>query len=102
MMTRAMKKRLMFIFALSGLLWLAASGCSNKNIDTAKVRATFQSVPGAKDVVEQACKDIDQSNYVAAVRPLKNIAYTVKLEKDQRLLLDDTIAKLQAKVAHQK
>jgi hypothetical protein len=98
-----MKKRLMLIFATSGLVWLASLGCSNNNIDTAKVRAACQSLTeGAKDVVEQACKDIDQSNYVAAIRPLKNIAYTVKLDKDQRLILNDAIAKAEAKAAKQK
>lgn len=98
-----MKKRLMLLFAMTSLAWLVAAGCSNKNIDTAKVREACQSLTGgAKDSLEQALKAIDQGNFVAAVRPLKNIAYTVKLNKDQRIILEDTIAKVEAKAAKQK
>jgi len=98
-----MKKRLTLIFTLTSLVWLAASGCSNKNIDTAKVRAAFPAISGdAKNILEQALKDIDQSNYVAAVRPLKVLALQVKMDKDQRLILADTIAKAAAKAGPQK
>ncbi len=98
-----MKKRLILLLALTGLAWLAASGCSNKNIDTAKVRAAFQSLSGeGKQYIEEGLKAIEQSNYVAAVRPLKNVAYTVKLDKNQRVILEDTIAKVEAKAAKQK
>ena len=98
-----MKKRLILLFALTGLAWLAAPGCSNKSIDTAKVRAAFQSLSGeGKQYIEEGLKAIEQSNYVAAVRPLKNVAYTVKLDKNQRVILEDTIAKVEAKAAKQK
>jgi hypothetical protein len=98
-----MKKRLMLIFTMTGLAWLAVLGCSNHNIDTAKVRAAFPSISGeAKDDLELALKAIDQSNYVAAVRPLKVLAIRVKLDKNQSLILEDTIAKAEAKAAQQK
>jgi hypothetical protein len=98
-----MKKRLMLIFTMTGLAWLAVLGCSNHNIDTAKVRAAFPSISGeAKDDLELALKAIDQSNYVAAVRPLKVLAIRVKLDKNQSLILEDTIAKTEAKAAQQK
>ena len=88
---------------MASLVWLAVLGCSNNNIDTAKVRDAFQSLTGeAKDDLEQGLKAIDQSNYVAAVRPLKVLAIKVKMDKDHRIILEDTIAKVQAKAANQK
>jgi hypothetical protein len=99
----AMKKRLILICALTGLAWLAVVGCSNNEIDTAKVRAAFSSLSGGpKDTLDQALKAIDQSNYVAADRPLKVMAISVKMDKNQRAILEDTIAKVEAKVAKQK
>jgi hypothetical protein len=100
---RGMKKRLVLVVTVMGLAWLAVSGCSNKNIDTAKVRAAFQSLSGdARQYLDTGLKAIDESNYVAAVRPLKTLAYKVKLDKDQRDILEDTIAKAEAKAAKQK
>lgn len=82
---------------------LAASGCSNNTIDTGKVRAAFQSASGdTKEHLEQGLNAIDQSNYVAAARPLKWIAYKVKLDKNQTAILTDTIAKVEARAAKQK
>ncbi|HUC85825.1 MAG TPA: hypothetical protein VL970_11580 [Candidatus Acidoferrales bacterium] len=98
-----MKKRLLYVFAVSGLIAFAASGCSNKNIDTAKVRAAFQTLSGeGRQYLDQGLTAIDQSNYVAAVRPLRTLAYKVKLDKTQRDLLEDTITKAEAKAASQK
>ena len=98
-----MKKRLILIFTMSALAWLAAAGCSNDNIDTAKVRAAFPSMSGeAKDDLDVALKEIDQSNYVAAIRPLKVVALKMKMDKIQSALLEDTLAKAEAKAAKQK
>jgi ribosome recycling factor len=98
-----MKKRLLLLVSLMGLAWLAASGCSNKNIDTAKVRAAFPSLSGdARQNLDQGLKAIDESNYVAAVRPLKTLAYKVKLDKSQTDILEDTINKAEALAAKQK
>jgi hypothetical protein len=98
-----MKKRLIHIFATTGLIAAVALGCAKQNIDTAKVRAALQSLAGdAKQNLEEGLTAIDQSNYVAAVKPLKKIAFTVKLDKDQRVILEDTIAKAEAKAAKQK
>jgi hypothetical protein len=97
---RGMKKRLILLLAMTGLALLASPGCSDKNIDTAKVREAFQSLSGdARQDLEQGLTAIDQSNYVAAVRPLKKVALTVKLDKNQRLILEDTITKVEAKAA---
>lgn len=98
-----MKKRLVLFVSVAGLSWLSILGCSNNNIDTAKVRAAFPSLNGeAKDILDQALKDIDQSNYVAAVRPLKVLSLRVKMDKDQTLILKDTLTKTEARAAKQK
>jgi hypothetical protein len=98
-----MKKRLIQILAMTGLVVLVALGCSNKKIDTAKVRDAFQSLSGeARQYLEEGLTAIDQSNYVAAIKPLNKVAYLAKLDKDQRLLLKDTIAKAGANAAKQK
>ena len=98
-----MEKRLILLVTITCLSWLALSGCSNKNIDTAKVRAAFQSLSGdAKENLETALKAIDESNYEAADRPLKWLAYKVKIDKNQRDILEDTITKVEAKAAKQK
>jgi hypothetical protein len=98
-----MRKWLILLVTLTGLAWLAVSGCSNNDIDTAKMRAAFQSLSGdAKQYLDQGLKAIDENNYAAAVRPLKTLAYKVKLEKNQRDILEDTIAKVEAKAAKQK
>jgi len=98
-----MKKRLILVCTMTGLAWLAVLGCSNNNIDTAKVRDAFQSLTGdAKDTLDQALKAIDQSNYMAADRPLKVLALRVKMDKNQRAILEDTLVKVEAKAAKQK
>ena len=98
-----MKQRLVLIFTMTALAWLAVAGCSNNNIDTAKVRAAFSSLSGeAKDDLELALKAIDQGNYAAAVRPLKVLALKVKMDKTQTILLKDTLDKVEAKAAKQK
>jgi hypothetical protein len=98
-----MKKRLIQMLAMTGLVVLVSLGCSEKKIDTAKVREAFQSLAGEnKQYLEQGLNAIDQSNYVAAVRPLKKVAYTAKMDNHQRVLLEDAIAKAEARAAKQK
>jgi hypothetical protein len=98
-----MKKRLILLLTLTGVAWLAVTGCSEKKIDTAQVRAAFASLNGeAKQDMDEAMAAIDQSNYVAAVKPLQKVEFLVKLDQNQRLLLKDTLAKVQAKAARQK
>jgi outer membrane protein assembly factor BamD (BamD/ComL family) len=98
-----MKKRLILLVAMTALAWLGATGCSNNNIDTAKVRAAFPSLAGEpKDQLDKGLADIDASNYVAAVRSLEKVAFAVKMDANQRKILLDAIAKANAKAAHQK
>jgi hypothetical protein len=99
----SMKKRLTFLPLLAGMVCLLPLACSNKSIDTAKVRAAFASVAGApKQQLDEALGDIEASNYVAAVEPLRRVAYSVKMNATQRKLLEDTMAKVKAKAAAQK
>jgi len=98
-----MKKRLILIFTVTALACLAVVGCSNNNIDTAKVRAAFPSLTGEdKDDLELGLKAIEQSNYVAALRPLKVLAIKVKMDKNQTLILKDTLTKAEAMAAKHK
>jgi hypothetical protein len=98
-----MKKRLFLLVTVVGLACLAGSGCADKKIDTAKVRAAFQSLTGdGRQYLDQGLKSIDDGNYAAAVRPLKTLAYKIKLEKNQRDILEDTITKAEAKASQQK
>jgi hypothetical protein len=98
-----MNKRLILLFAMTSLAGLVLLGCSDKNIDTAKVRAAFQSLTGeGRQYLDQGLKDIDESNYVAAGKPLKILAYKVKLDKNQTAILQDTITKVEAKAAKSK
>jgi hypothetical protein len=98
-----MKKRLMLLTAMVGLTLMMATGCSNKGIDTGKVRTALASLTGeAKQNLDLGLKAIDDGNFAAAVRPLKTIAYKTKLEKEQRDILEDTITKAEAKAAQPK
>jgi len=97
-----MKKRLIPFAVSTGLVCLVAIGCSNSNIDTAKIRAAFPSVGGdAKVQLEQGLAAIDASNYVAAVKPLEKAAYEIKMDKNQRIILEDALKKVRVKAARQ-
>jgi hypothetical protein len=98
-----MKKRIIRCLLVAGLVCVAVVGCSNSNIDTGKVRAAFPSLAGdAKAHLDQALAAIDAGNFVAAVPPLEKAAYEIKMDKDQRKLLEDTLKKARVKAARQK
>jgi hypothetical protein len=98
-----MKKRLILLLTLAGMACLGAAGCSEKKIDTAQVRTAFTSLTGeARKDLDDGLAAIDQSNYVAAVKPLQKVEFLVKMDQNQRLLLKDTLAKVEAKAARQK
>jgi hypothetical protein len=97
-----MKKRIIPLVMVAGLICVAAAGCSNSAIDTAKVRAAFASVQGdARVQLDTGLAAIDASNYVAAVPPLEKAAYELKMDKNQRDILKDTLKKVRAKAARQ-
>ena len=96
-----MKKRIIRLsglFVLAGAIFLSAAGCSNHNIDTAKVRAAFAGIGGdAKTELETGLAAIDASNYPAALKPLVKAGYEIKMDKNQREILADTIKKVRIK-----
>ena len=95
-----MKKRVISTFVLTALLCLGAAGCSNKNIDTAKVRAAFPNIDGdAKLQLEKGLSSIDSGDFTSAVKPLEKATYEIKMNKDQREILQDTLKKARAKAA---
>jgi hypothetical protein len=96
-----MKKRLLTLIAVAGLLCLNLAGCSNSNVDTAKVRAALQSLDaGQKDELETALTAIDAGKFKEALLPLKKIGYGAKLTKDQSKVVRDTLRKVEAKIAN--
>ncbi len=95
-----MKKRLLTLVAVAGLAFLALVGCSNPNIDTAKVRAGLQGIgPDQKVQLEMALSAIDAGKYKEALLPLRKIGFGAKLDKDQSKILKETLAMVQAKIA---
>ncbi|MGD1083309.1 MAG: hypothetical protein ABSA47_01005 [Verrucomicrobiota bacterium] len=84
---------------LAGLLLWGATGCSNREVDTVKLKSAFQSADQAtREKMDEGIADITASNYSAALPVFEKVAYGSKLTKDQRLILVDSIKKLQAKV----
>jgi hypothetical protein len=95
-----MKKRLFTFIAVASVAFLTVVGCSNSNIDTAKVRAALQSVePAQKELLEQSLTAIDAGKYKDAYPPLRKFAFSTKLTVDQNKIIKDTMARLQAKIA---
>jgi hypothetical protein len=96
----AMKKRLFTLVAVASFAFLTLVGCSNPNIDTAKVRAGLQSIEADQKVqLEQALTAIDAGKYKEALLPLRKVADGAKLDKTQRKIIVDTIAKVRDKIA---
>ena len=99
-MGHAMKKRLFTLVAVASLACLALAGCSNPNVDTAKVRASLQSIePGPKAQLEAALSAIDAGKYTDALLPLRKVSFDAKLDKKQRKVVENTIAKVKAKIS---
>jgi hypothetical protein len=95
----AMNKRLLTLVAIVSLAFLGLVGCSNPNVDTAKVRAAMQSIkPEDKIQLEMALSAIDAGKFEDALLPLRKVADGVKLDKDQRKIIVDTMAKVRAKI----
>lgn len=93
-----MKKRSFTLFAVASLAFLTLVGCSNSNIDTAKVRAALGSLDSAKkEQLEKALTAIDAGKYKEALAPLRNIAYSAKLDPGQRKIVEDTMEKVRVK-----
>ena len=86
--------------ALIALVFFASAGCSNPNVDTAKVRKVMQGItPEEVPRLEEALSDIDAGKYQEALMPLRRVAYAAKLNKAQTKMLEETIAKVRAKIS---
>jgi hypothetical protein len=95
---QGMKKQFVLL-----LLTVAISGCSDKSIDTGKVRAAFSSLtPDLKAELEQGLTAIDTSNYAAAIKPLEKVGYGAKMDKAQSALLKATLKKARQKADNAK
>ncbi|MGD0812927.1 MAG: hypothetical protein ABSA83_04940 [Verrucomicrobiota bacterium] len=94
-----MKHRLLTLVAVVSFALLAVVGCSDTKIDTAQVRAGLQSLGGAQKVqLEGALTAIDAGRYKDALLPLRKVAFSAKLDSNQRKILGDTITKVRAHI----
>ncbi|MGP8198491.1 MAG: hypothetical protein ACLQU4_03190 [Limisphaerales bacterium] len=94
-----MKHRLLTLVAIVSFAFLGVVGCKDIKIDTAQVRAGLQSLGDAQKVqLEVALTAIDGGRYKDALLPLRKVAFSAKLDSNQRKILGDTIAKVRAHI----
>ena len=80
---------------------VAFAGCSSKpkEIDTSKLRKTFESASQTtQTTVQNAVIAIQSEDYSAAVTELKKVAADTKLTPEQQQALKDTLDQLAKKV----
>ena len=93
-----MKKLLLQLLLLAGLMAWGAAGCSKQEIDTAKLQTAFQSAtPEVRTYLDQGIAAIQAAKFSEALPALQHVAYAAKMSKEQRLLLEDAIKKVKAK-----
>jgi hypothetical protein len=93
-----MKKLLLQVLLLAGLMAWGATGCSNQEIDTAKLQTAFQSAtPDVRGYLDQGIAAINAAKFSEALPALQHAAYAAKMSKAQRLILEDAIKKVKAK-----
>jgi len=92
-----MKKLLLQFLLLAGLLAWGATGCSNREIDTAKLQTAFQSAaPEVRSYLDQGVAAIHAGKFSEALPALQHVAYAAKMNQEQRLILEDAIKKVKA------
>jgi hypothetical protein len=93
-----MKKLLFQLMLLAGLMAWGAAGCSNQEIDTAKLQTAFQSAPpDVRSFLDTGVAAISAGKFSDALPALQHVAFTAQMTKEQRLVLSDTIKKVEAK-----
>ena len=93
-----MKKFLPKLMLLAVLMAWCAAGCSNQEIDTAKLQGAFQAaLPEVRAQLDQGVAAINAGKFSEALPALQHVAYAAKMNKEQRLLLLDAIKKVKAK-----
>jgi len=94
-----MKKLLLPLLLLAGLMAWGATGCSNKEADTAKLQSSFQdATPEVRPYLDKGVAAIKAGKYAEALPALQHVAYAAKMSPEQRLVLEDAIKKVKAKV----
>jgi hypothetical protein len=93
------KKLPLPLLLAAGLMVWGAAGCTNREVDTAKLQSAFQTADqGIRTEVDQGIADIKAGNYSAASDVLQHVAFAGKLTKEQRLILQDSMKKVRAKI----
>ena len=93
-----MKKLLLQLLLLAGLMAWGPAGCSNKEIDTAKLQTAFQSAPeGVRADLDQGITAIKDGKFPEALKDLQKVAFEAKMSPEQRLTLEDAIKKVKAR-----
>jgi lipopolysaccharide biosynthesis regulator YciM len=93
-----MKKMLLQLLLLAGLMAWGPAGCSNKEIDTAKLQTAFQSAPeGVRADLDQGIAAIKDGKFPEALKDLQKVAFEAKMSPEQRLTLEDAIKKVKAR-----
>ena len=93
-----MKKLLLQLMLLAGLMAWGATGCSNQEIDTAKLQSAFPSAtPDVQAWLDQGVAAIHAGKFSEALPALQHVAYAAKMSREQRLILEDAIKKVKAK-----
>ncbi len=93
-----MKKLLLQLLLLAGLMAWGATGCSNREIDIPKLQSAFQSAePDVRARLDQGIAAIQAGKFSEALPALQHVAYAAKMSKAQRLLLEEAIRKVKAK-----
>jgi hypothetical protein len=96
-----MKKMLVLFTVISGLAFLACSGCSKSGgVDTSKVESAFTATPQAdRSDVDKAVACVKAGDYPGALTSLQKAASNLKLTPEQQQALQDLMAQVQAKVS---
>ncbi len=89
-------KKLRFIAVIA---LLALAGCGPPKVDTAALQGAFQSAPDEiKAELDKGITAINGTNFAAALPPLQKVAYGMKMTKEQRAVMEDTIARVRAHI----
>ena len=93
-----MKKLLSASLLFTALVVWGPMGCSNGNVDTAKLQSAFPAaLPDVQTNLDKGIAAITSGNYAAALPALQRVAYAAKMNADQRAVLEDAIKKVKAK-----
>lgn len=94
-----MKKLLLPLLLLAALMAWGATGCANKEIDTAKLQSSFQdATPEVRPYLDKGVAAIKAGKYAEALPALQHVAFAAKMSQEQRAVLEDAIKKVKARI----